>query len=90
MTTVTDVFYNVLRKHFANGFRLNDTIEMIRFRTFACEETGRMIKPEITDSILTKYISRCGTVFSRKVYPVSSETKNQLKNIIEQYFHYQK
>ena len=83
---VTDILFSVLKKYFSNGFRLNDYIELVRFRDFTSKTFGYPIKKEITDEILTRYIVACGTVFDGKVYPVSRDMKNHFRTMVEEYF----
>jgi len=74
----------VLSAHFANGYRLNSPIELARFRSFAAEDFGGAIM--LSDEELKRYISACGTVFDGKVYPVSAEVKERIKDLAEEYF----
>jgi hypothetical protein len=75
---------DVLSAHFANGYRLNSPIELSRFRSFAAEDLGKAIT--LSDEELKRYISACGTVFDGKVYPVSAEAKERIKELAEDYF----
>jgi len=75
---------DVISARFANGFRLNSSIELSRFRTFYANELGEEIS--LSDEELNKYIVASGTTFDGKVYSVSSETKEQIKGLVENYF----
>lgn len=75
---------NVLSAHFANGYRLNSTIEMARFRLFASKYLGAEIT--LSDEELKRYISACGTNYNGKIYALSAETKEQIKGLAEEYF----
>ena len=75
---------DVLSAHFANGYRLNSPIELARFRSFATEDLGEEIT--LTDEELKSYIAACGTNFDDKVYAVSVQTKERIKEFVEEYF----
>jgi hypothetical protein len=75
---------NIISTRFANGFRLNSSIELSRFRTFYANELGEELK--LTDEELKSYIVACGTTFDGKVYAVSAQAKEQIKELAEQYF----
>lgn len=75
---------DVISTRFANGFRLNSSIELSRFRTFYANELGEEIS--LSDEELNKYIVASGTTFDGKVYSVSPETKEQIKGLVENYF----
>lgn len=75
---------NVISARFANGFRLNSSIELSRFRTFYANELGEEIS--LSDEELNKYIVASGTTFDGKIYSVSSEAKEQIKGLVENYF----
>lgn len=74
----------VLSAHFVNGYRLNSPIELARFRSFAEEDFGEELA--LSDEELKRYISTCGTTYDGKVYPVSAETKERIKELAEEYF----
>lgn len=75
---------DVLSSRFANGYRLNSPIEMVRFRTFAAEDLGKELT--LTDEELKSYIAACGTTFDGKVYAVSAQAKERIKGLAEDYF----
>jgi hypothetical protein len=75
---------DVISARFANGFRLNSSIELSRFRTFYANELGEEIS--LSDEELSKYIVASGTTFDGKIYSVSSETKEQIKGFVKNYF----
>lgn len=81
---VTEKLTDVLSAHFANGYRLNSPIEFARFRSFAAEDFGEEI--ELPHDELKKYISACGTTYDGKVYAVSAETKERIKELVDEYF----
>jgi len=81
---VIDKVADVISTCFANGFRLNSSIELSRFRTFYANELGEEIS--LSDEELNKYIVASGSTFDGKVYSVSSETKEQIKGLVENYF----
>ena len=74
----------VLSAHFANGYRLNSPIEVARFRSFAAEIFGEELL--LSEEELKRCISACGTTYDGKVYPVSAETKERIKELAEEYF----
>ncbi len=75
---------NVLSSHFANGYRLNSSIEMARFRSFAAEDMGEELT--LKDEELKSYLAVCGTTFDGKVYAVSAPAKERIKGLVEDYF----
>ena len=75
---------DLISTRFANGFRLNSSIELSRFRTFYANELGAEIL--LSDEELNNYIVASGTTFDGKVYSVSSDTKEQIKGLVENYF----
>jgi len=81
---LTEQLTDVLSSHFSNGYRLNSPIEMARFRSFATEAFGEEIS--LFDEELKSYIMACGTIFDGKVYAVSIQTKEQIKELAEEYF----
>jgi len=82
--TVIDKLVQILSKHFANGLRINSPIELARFRSFAAEDWGEEILPP--DEELKSYIAGCGTTFDGKVYAVSAQTKERIRELVEEYF----
>ena len=56
----------------------------MRFRTFAAEDLGEEFG--FSDDELKFYIANCGTVYDNKVYIVSAEAKNRIKDLMEDYF----
>lgn len=75
---------DVLSSHFANGYRLNSPIEMARFRIFAAEDLGKELT--LTDEELKSYITACGTIFEGKVYAVSTQAKERIRGLSDDYF----
>ena len=73
----------VLEARYANGFRL-DIIEFGRLKRFVREYCD--IELTLTDEELTEVVKSFGTLFEGKVYTVSTETKQKIKQIIENYF----
>ncbi len=82
-TTVAQVT-EVLSSHFSNGYRLNSTIEITRFRSFFAKDFD--FEVTLTDEELTSYIAACGTPFDGKIYAVSAQAKNRIKGLVEDYF----
>ncbi|MRR05468.1 MAG: hypothetical protein EG828_00760 [Deltaproteobacteria bacterium] len=81
---VIEKLTDVLSAHFANGYRLNSPIEFARFRSFAVEDFGEEII--LSHEELKRYISACGTTYDGKVYAVSAETKERIKELVDKYF----
>ena len=74
----------ILSMRFSNGFRIDSPIELSRFRRFATEDYNDEIR--LSDETLIEAIISCGTLFDGKVYVVSSQTNNQIKKLINDYF----
>jgi hypothetical protein len=75
---------DILSTHFTNGCRLNSPIELARFRSFAAEDLGAKIL--MSDEELKRYIAVSGTVHDDKVYVVSAQAKERIKELAEEYF----
>lgn len=82
--TVLDKLTQILSKRFTNGLRINSPIELARFRSFAAEDLGEEIL--LPDKELKSYIASCGTIFDGKVYAVSDQTKERIRELVEEYF----
>lgn len=74
----------VLYEHFPNGFRLDSPIELLRFHRFTKKDFGEKIA--LPDEELKQFISVCGIYFDGKVYVVSLETQERIKNEIDYAF----
>ena len=81
---VADQVTDVLLSYFANGFRLNSPIEMVRFRSYAADNWDE--ETTLTDEDLRNYIAACGTTFDGKVYVVSAQAKERIRGLSEDYF----
>jgi hypothetical protein len=81
---VVEQLTDVLSVHFANGYRLNSPIELVRFRSFTVEDLGKEIL--LSDKELERHIAACGTAFNGKVYAVSAQAKERIKRLAEEYF----
>ncbi len=81
---VVEQLTDVLSSHFANGFRIKSPIEMARFRLFAAEDLDEELR--LSDEELKSYIMVCGTTFKDKVYAVSTQAKERIKKLVEDYF----
>jgi hypothetical protein len=57
---------------------------MTRFRSFAAEDLGEGLT--LSDDELKSCIAACGTIYEGKVYAVSTEAKEQIKKLAEEYF----
>ena len=56
----------------------------MRFKPFAEEYLGE--KLQLTDDELKRYIAACGTTYDGKVYAVSPQAKERIKELVEEYF----
>ncbi|MDR1000211.1 MAG: hypothetical protein LBL96_05350 [Clostridiales bacterium] len=81
---IVEQLTDVLSAHFSNGYRLNSLIEMTRFRSFATEDLSEELT--LSDEELKVYIAACGTNYEGKVYAVSTEAKERIKGLAEDYF----
>jgi len=75
---------DILSTNFSNGFRLDSPIEMMRFRSSAASSFGDRLT--LSDDNLKAYITACGPSFEGKVYVVSAEVQERIKEIIDDYF----
>jgi hypothetical protein len=74
----------VLSAHFFNGFRLNSPIETARFRVFAA---GKSVDVSArTDHELQSSIEACGITCEGKVYVISNEATEHIKELADRYF----
>ncbi len=69
----------ILSEHYKYGFRIDSTIELMRFRHFA-EEAGIDI-PE-SDDALKKQISGSGFIFEGKVYTIGKPIIDELSEML--------
>jgi len=74
---------HILSIRFPNGFRIDSPIEITRFRRFAIEDNTKI---HLTDDELIEAIVTCGIYFEGKVYIVSQQTKNRIKELANDYF----
>jgi hypothetical protein len=74
----------VLSSSFPNGFRLNSIIELKRFRRFAADTLSEDVA--LSDEDLKSVISACGRLFEGKIYVVSAETENRIKQMVDEAF----
>ena len=81
---VVEQMTDVLSAHFANGYRLNSPIELVRFKSFFVEDLGKEIL--LPDKELERHIAACGTSFDGKVYAVSTQAKERIKKLAKEYF----
>lgn len=82
--TVVNELTSLLAVRFTNGFRIDSPIEMARLRSFVAEDLGEEIS--LSDEDLKSYIVSCGTTYNGKVYAVSAQVKEQIKELAEDYF----
>ena len=81
---IVEKLTGVLSSHFTNGYRISSPIEMARFRSFAAEDLKEEIT--LTDEELKSYITACGTAFDGKIYAVSTQVKERIRDIAKEYF----
>lgn len=82
--TVIEKVTKVLSLHFNNGYLLDSPIQLVRFLSFAKDVFGEEIS--LPDEVVKNYISSCGTLYGNRVYPVSDETKERIKEMADEYF----
>lgn len=80
----TEKLTQILSMRFSNGYRINSPIELTRFRSFATEDLGKEIT--LSDEELKKAILACGTIYGGKLYVISVQTENRVKELAEKYF----
>lgn len=82
--TFTEKLTQILSLRFPTGYRLDSPIEMVRFRSFAAEVLDRGVR--LSDEELKNRISACGITYDGKVYAVSEQAEDRIKNLVEKYF----
>ncbi len=75
---------DTLAVHFPNGFRINSSIELSRFRRFVSEDYGNEISA--TDEELMHSIASRGMLSDGKVFVISSDIISKIKNKIDSAF----
>ncbi|MDR2733017.1 MAG: hypothetical protein LBC99_00055 [Spirochaetota bacterium] len=75
---------DLLSLRFSNGYRLDSPIEMTRLRSFAAADSGKELA--LSDDALKDCIAACGTTYNGKVYAVSAEAKERIRELTERYF----
>ena len=76
--------FSILSKYFCNGYRLGSPIELSRFRSRFKEDFGKELL--LSDYELNHYIIGSGITYDNKVYIISGETKDKIKNLVSDYF----
>ncbi len=83
-----DLLQSILTERFANGFRLNSTIEAARLRKFAqetgCEEGAAVAR--LDDAALRNAVRKSGVVCDDKVYVVDKATDATIRAEVESAF----
>jgi hypothetical protein len=74
----------VLSEKFANGFAYVSPIQVGRLRRFVGEIVGKDI--DMTDDAIIDYAKQSGTVFDNRVFVISADDKEQIKQIADEYF----
>jgi hypothetical protein len=82
--TVVQQLTDVLSIHYSNGFRLNSPIEMTRFRAFAAEDLNKELM--LSDEEVKAFIADCGITYEGKVYAISAEIRERVKELADKYF----
>lgn len=78
---ILEAITGVLSAYFPNGFRVDSPIELMRFRSFAAEDSADDIP--LADEELKRAIVSCGLLFEGKVYVVGKETESRLQEEID-------
>ena len=81
---IVEKLKGVLSQYFSNGYRLSSPIELARLKSFATEDLSLALS--LPDEELRKHISACGIIYDGKVYVVSTETKERIKELASDYF----
>jgi hypothetical protein len=82
-STLAKKLTQILSTHFSNGFRINSPIEIVRFRRFAVKDNAKI---HLSDDELINAIIACGIYFEDKVYTVTQQAKNRIKELANDYF----
>lgn len=82
--TFAEKLTQILSIRFPNGYRLDSPIELVRFKSFATEILDEEIV--LSDEELKKHISACGITYDGKVYALSVQAENRIKELAEEYF----
>jgi len=75
------IIKEVISARFPYGFRIDSSIELLRFRRFTVEDFGEEFS--ISDEELLKSISSCGTFFDGKVYFIGHELESKIQNKVD-------
>lgn len=73
----------VLSSRFANGYRLNSPIELVRLKTFVATDVD--VKISLSDEELEKYVSVCGITYKDKIYVVSNKAIERIRVLVDEY-----
>jgi hypothetical protein len=79
----TETIKAILEKYYPNGFRIDSSIILSRFRRLAKEDYNRDI--ELDDERLREAIKDCGTFQEGKVFIEQEETKTAIENPYNSY-----
>lgn len=71
----------VLSARFQNGFRLNSSIELARFRSFSAEDLDGELA--FSDEDLRARIAACGMDFEGKIFIIPNSAKKKIRALIE-------
>jgi len=82
--TMVEKSIKILTDRYNNGFRVDSLIEISRFRRFITDDLGDEVY--LSDEELKHLIISCGMLFEGKVYIVSSEAKEYINGLGEEYF----
>lgn len=75
---VVEQLADVLSAHFANGYRLNSPIELMRFRSFIEKDLGKEIL--LPDKELERHIAACGTTLTARFILCRLKRKSESRN----------
>jgi uncharacterized protein (UPF0248 family) len=73
--------FRVIIKYFSYGFKIDSFIELLRFRDILSKEYG--YETSMSDKELKEHIQSCGILFDKKVYVISDDTKNKIRNEVD-------
>ncbi len=74
----------VLKENFSKGLRLDSPIELARFKYFYLDKYKMEVS--FTESVLKEHILKSGILFDSKIYLLSNEVKELIKNSVDGYF----
>lgn len=77
-------FKRVLKDRFSSGFKLGNSIQLMRFKKFYEEMNGSPLN--ISDDEISEGIANCGLVHEDRLYVTETMLESELKSKLLQYF----